>query len=214
MGRALEEHRKPGDTGGLPGRTLWEHQEARGLPRESLEKGEEAQRKRRPSLQRFSWAISVQGRFCQGNLGFQRKKAVGGERLGKSLQREKPTQQKQGGDENTAVDRQYQLSLLIKRAGRLEEISRKLVWRAGGTIQPPREVDTAPSGPWVPQLTSAIQKGNPLSRGSWNWEKWCDPLRGLPDSSGQCWLELHAAPSPPHGHQAPATHGLSPGLQL
>lgn len=66
------------------------------------------------------------------------------------MQREKPTRQKQGGEENTAVDQQYQLSLLIKRAGRLEETSRELVWRAGGTIQPPREVDTAtkwPSGP-------------------------------------------------------------------
>lgn len=68
-----------------------------------------------------------------------------------------------------------------------------------------------PSGPQVPQLTSAVQKGNPLGRGSWNQEKkWCDPLRGLSDSSRQCWSELHAPPSPPHGHQSPTTHGLSP----
>ena len=64
-----------------------------------------------------------------------------------------------------AVDRQYQLSLFIKRAGRLEEISRKLVWRPGGTIQPPREVGTATRWASGPQPTSAVQKGNPLSGG-------------------------------------------------
>lgn len=80
------------------------------------------------------------------------------------MQREKPTQQKQGGDENTAVDQKYQLSLLIKRAGRLEEISRKLVWRAGGTIQPPREVDAATKWPLGPPADICHSERQPFEQ--------------------------------------------------